>query len=185
MNEGPAQPRIEPIASSDDDAPLNIFRTLAHNEPLSKAFRRLGAHLLLGEVLPAREREIVILRVGWRCGSEYEFGQHTAIGSSVGLTDDEVARLAGCGAGVWSEGDRALVNLADELCDDDLVSANTWHVLRQRWNDAELLELLVLAGFYRMVSGMLNSTGVALEPRTSGWPLRAAPLRRAPRQEPS
>lgn len=183
--QGPAHPRIAPVDWRRDDPPLNIFLTLAHNEALSKGFRRLGAHLLSGGVLPAREREIVILRVGWRCGSEYEFGQHTVIGGSVGLTDGEIARLADCGHGEWDEGDRALVALADELCESDVVSEDTWRALSQRWSDAELLELLVLAGFYRLVSGMLNSAGVALEPQTPAWPDGSVPVRRAPRDEQS
>jgi alkylhydroperoxidase family enzyme len=181
--QGPTGPRIAPVPWRRDDPPLNIFLTLAHNEDLSKGFRRLGAHLLSGGVLPAREREIVILRVGWRCGSEYEFGQHTVIGASIGLTDGEIARLADCGDGDWDEGDGALVALADELCEHDVVAADTWRTLSTRWSEAELLELLVLAGFYRMVSGMLNSAGVALEPQTPGWPSGATPRRRAPRQE--
>jgi 4-carboxymuconolactone decarboxylase len=180
VDDGPDQPRIPAIVASDKEGTLNIFLTLAHNEGLSKAFRRLGAHLLTGGVLPAREREIVILRVGWRCGSEYEFGQHNVIGTSMGLTGDEVARLADCGHGEWDEDDRALVALADELCATDIVSAETWQVLSQRWSSAELLELLVLAGFYRMVSGMLNSVGVALEPQTPRWPDGSSPVRRAP-----
>lgn len=184
MNEGPSRPRIEPVPRGDD-ATLNIFQTLAHNEALSKALRRFGAHLLSGGVLPSREREIVILRVGWRCGAEYEFGQHTVIGASVGLTDDEIAGLAECGAVEWDETDRAVIAMADELCDDDLVSEDTWRTLAQRWSDAELLELLVLAGFYRLVCGMLNSVGVALEPQTPRWPDATAPLRRAPREEPT
>lgn len=183
VSDGPTEPRI-PALPGDVEPSLNIFRTLAHNEDLSKAFRRFGAHLLAGGVLPARERELVILRVGWRCGSEYEFGQHHVIGASEGLTDEEINRLADCGSGEWDEGDRALVAMADELCELDAVSAQTWDALRHRWDNAELLELLVLAGFYRMVSGMLNSVGVALEPQTLRWPSGASPIRRAP-QEPS
>jgi alkylhydroperoxidase family enzyme len=181
VSSDPTRPRIPTVRYDRADAPLNIFATLAHNRPLSKAFRHLGAHLLSAGVLPARVREIVILRVGWRCGSEYEFGQHTVIGRSVDLTDDEIARLAE-GPGEWSEDDRALVAMVDELCADDVVSEGTWQALSRRWSEAELLELLVLAGFYRMVSGMLNSAGVALEPSTPGWPDSASPVRRAPRQ---
>ena len=61
MIEEPAGPRIDPLPA-DEGAPrqLNIFRTLAHNEALSKGFLQLGGHLLGGEVLPVREREIVI-----------------------------------------------------------------------------------------------------------------------------
>jgi len=179
------RPRIDPLPPrGDEPGELNIFRTLAHNEKLAKGFLRLGGHLLGGGVLPAREREIVILRTGSRAGSEYEFGQHTRIGRQAGLTDDEIARLADIDAGRWSDDDAALVCMVDELCGHDVVSETTWQRLRARWSDAQLLELLVLAGFYRLASGMLNSVGVALEPTTPGWPPDAVGARRAPRDDP-
>jgi hypothetical protein len=62
-----------------------------------------------------------------------------------------------------------------------LVSDGTWRALASRWSDEQLLELLVLAGFCRLVSGLLNSVGVALEPTTPGWPVAASPRRHAPR----
>jgi alkylhydroperoxidase family enzyme len=182
MSDRPSGPRVAPVPSSVEPAPLNIFRTLAHNEPLNKAFLKLGGHLLGGGVLPAREREIVILRVGWRAGSEYEFGQHTAIGKKAGLRDEEISRLADCGSGSWDPGDETLIRFVDELCDTDSVGDQTWQLLANRWSDAEMLELLVLAGYYRLVSGVLNSVRVALEPGTPGWPEDAQPARRAPRE---
>ncbi|MEO6204612.1 MAG: carboxymuconolactone decarboxylase family protein [Mycobacteriales bacterium] len=173
--------RIEPL---DVDVkglpPLNIFKTLAHNPPLSRGFLALGSHLLRAGGLPARERELVILRVGWRSESEYEFGQHTQIGLAEGLTDEEVARVASNREG-WSLADAALIALADELCDHNVVSEGTWATLAERWSEPELLELLVLAGYYRLVSGMLNSAGVALEPGTPGWPVGVDARLRAPR----
>jgi 4-carboxymuconolactone decarboxylase len=183
MIEEPPRPRIDPLPADEGSRPpLNIFRTLARNEPLSKGFLELGGHLLGGGVLPVREREIVILRTGFRSGSEYEFGQHTRIGRKGGLTDDEIGWLADSGMSQWSTDDAALVRLVDELCDDNIVSDGTWEALKARWTEAELLELLVLAGFYRLVSGMLNSVGVALEPSTPGWPDGANGRYRAPRQ---
>jgi len=133
-------------------------------------------------VLPGRAREIIILRVGYQAGSEYEFGQHTRLGREAGLTDEEIAALADAGTGRWADDEAALVSLVDELCADDQVSEPTWKRLSERWSDAELLELLVLAGFYRLVSGVLNSVGVALEPGTPGWPPGAPDRRRAPRE---
>src|SRR3954449_1282344 len=127
----PAAPRIAPLPPTDDGRQLNIFRTLARNRPLYKGFLALGGHLLAGGGLPAREREIVILRAGFRCGSEYEFGQHTRIGRGVGLTGDEIERLGAVGQGQgdgdssdgdWSDGDRALIDMVDELCADDVVT---------------------------------------------------------------
>jgi alkylhydroperoxidase family enzyme len=189
--------RIAPLPADDETAgsalgrvpgregpPLNIFRTLARHPDLFRAFARLGGYLLRDGTLPARERELVILRVGWRSGSEYEFGQHTVIGRGAGLTDEEIARLAVEGTAGWSDDDAALLRLADELCAADVVSDVTWTALTSRWDEPALLELLVLAGYYRLVSGMLNSAGVPLEPTTPGWPAGAdAGVRRAPREE--
>lgn len=174
-------PRIAVRPTDSDPPPLNIFRTLAHNRPLYKGFLGLGGHLLAGGVLPVREREIVILRTGWQCASEYEFGQHTTIGIDGGLSQDEVAALADVGDGGWSDGDAALIALVDEVCADNAVSDATWQRLATRWSEAELLELVVLCGYYRLVSGLLNSVEVALESTTPGWPEGADPVRRAPR----
>ena len=182
MTDLPAQPRIAPLPATDDQRQLNIFRTLSRNHDLYKGFLALGGHLLGGSGLPAREREIVILRTGFRAGSEYEFGQHTRIGAAVGLTDAEIARLADAGDGTWTDDDAALVAMVDDLCADDVVSEATWKQLTTRWTEEQLLELLVLAGYYRLVSGLLNSVGVALEPDTPGWPEGMAQPRRAPRE---
>jgi len=187
-------PRIEPLPPEDTTAgqttvgsdrnagrPLNIFLTLAKNPPLFDVCTRFGSHLLFKGGLPAREREIVILRVGWNAQSEYEFGQHTVIGKQAGLTDDEIGRLAQAGIAGWDDDDAALLRLADELCEKDIVSDSTWKALTSRWDEPQLLELLMLAGYYRLVSGVLNSAGVALEPTTPGWPEGVAGLRHAPR----
>jgi alkylhydroperoxidase family enzyme len=154
-----------------DGEALNIFRTLAHQPTLLKRFNVLGGAFLVHGVLPAREREIVILRVGWNCRSVYEFGQHTVMGREAGLTDEEIASLATTrAAGPWSADDEALIALADEICADDCAGDATFAALRRRWNDAELVELVALAGFYRMVSGLLNTLGVQPEPGLPGWP---------------
>ena len=182
MTEGPQRPRILPLPDEGADrARLNIFGTLARNPALYKAFLSLGGHLLTAGELPAREREIVILRTGCRSESEYEFAQHRAIGREAGLTDTEIEWLAGDGA--WSQDDAALVAMVDELVDDNMVSEETWQRLTRRWSETQLLELLVLCGFYRLVSGLLNSIGVAIEPGTPGWPATASHLRQAPREQ--
>ncbi|HET7309952.1 MAG TPA: carboxymuconolactone decarboxylase family protein [Mycobacteriales bacterium] len=177
-----AGPRIDPLTPDEaahllgETRPLNIFLTLARNEDLFTSFLSLGSYLLSRKgTIPRREREIVILRVGWRCGSDYEFGQHTLIGKHVGLTDDEIGRLATQGLDGWSGQDAALVAMSDELCRDDVVSDATWARLAEQWSQPQLLELLVLAGFYRLVSGFLRSVGVQREPGTPGFPDGAQP----------
>jgi 4-carboxymuconolactone decarboxylase len=176
------RPRIAPAADLPPDVaaklattfgdgePLNIFRTLAKAPKMLESVQRMGGFLLSGKGIPPREREIVVLRVGWRAGSEYEFGQHTVIGREAGLTDEEILRLTEDGLDGWDDGDRLLVALADDLHADDKVDDRTWIGLAERWTEPQLIELLVLAGFYRLISGFLNSTGVQLEPGTPGWP---------------
>jgi 4-carboxymuconolactone decarboxylase len=188
MTERPTSARIPPVvdfdaelqeilagALSHDGTPLNIFGVLARHPKLLKRFNLLGGFLLNKGLLPEREREIVILRIGWNANAQYEFGQHTLIGRRCGLTDDEIVALTRpIGDHDWSDEDRALIALADELADDDCVTDATWARLASRWNEAELVELLLLAGFYRMVSGFLNSAGVELDAGVPGFPERTA-----------
>lgn len=183
----PSAPRIAPVTEPTelqaqllgqqavgDGKVQNIFATLAKNTRVLKRFSEMGGMLLFRGVVPAREREIVILRVGWNCQSQYEFGQHTTIGMRVGLTDAEIADLCGDRAGAtWSEADAELIDLADELCGDDCVSDATWAKLAARWEEDALIELVVCAGFYRMVSGFLNSAGVQLDAGVPTWPAGA------------
>lgn len=188
--ERPTRPRLAPVAEPSGEAaelieaampapqgtPLNIFTTLAHHPKLLKRFNLFGGYLLNKGLLPAREREIVILRVGWNARAVYEFGQHTMIGERVGLSHDEMAALASDDPGDgWDDDDRALIAMADELCADDCVSDATYRRLQARWSEAELLELVVYAGFYRLVSGMLNTFGVELDPGVPGWPQGSTP----------
>jgi 4-carboxymuconolactone decarboxylase len=180
----PASPRIAPITQPSPELeeifakalvgpsgkPINIFGTLGHHPKLLKRFNVLGGFFLNAGLLPARDREIVILRVGYRCQAVYEFGQHTVIGLRVGLTNDEIASLASTSAGSWSPKDQALIALADDLCADNCVSDATWAALQADWNEAELIELVMVAGMYRMVSGFLNTMGVQLDEGVPGWP---------------
>jgi len=178
-----AQPRVDPLTEDqvrellgERGRPLNIFLTLAKNEPLFTAFMNLGGYLLGKRFgVERRERELVILRVGWRSGSDYEFGQHTVIGKQVGVTDEEIVRLTQDGLDGWSDDDAALLAMADELCADNDVSDATWAALSRRWSEQQLLDLLVLAGFYRLVSGFLRSVRVQREPGTPGFPKESTP----------
>ena len=156
-------------ALTHDGKPLNIFGVLSHHPKLMKRFNLLGGFLLNKGEVPAREREIVILRIGWNAQAEYEFGQHTVIGKECGLTDEEIAAIAG-GSHEWSEADALLLALADELSDDDCVSDATYAGLAAIWSEAQLIELVVTAGFYRLVSGFLNTFGVQLDDGIPGWP---------------
>ena len=181
----PASPRIAPLVDLTEElqtimggginspagTPLNIFGTIAHHPKLLKRFMNFAGLFLNKGLLPAREREIVILRVGWNCQSVYEFGQHTVIGQRVGLSLTEIGALTmSSNEFNWSERDIALIAMSDELCADDCVSEATWNLLKAHWKENELIELVMVAGTYRLVSGFLNTMGVELDVDTPGWP---------------
>lgn len=180
----PTTPRLDPlrVEEMDDDTratmpsarPLNIFATLARHPKLLKRWLVFGNHVLGKSTLPERERELAILRVGWRCRAEYEFGQHTVIGKRAGITDAEIAALTrDLDQGGWSDADRTLLVAVDELHDDHCISDETWGALGQRWDQQQLLDLIFTVGQYTLVSMALNSLGVQRDDGVPGFPSRA------------
>jgi alkylhydroperoxidase family enzyme len=175
------QPRVEPTVEEDWDdetrrlldrvGRLNVFTTIAHHPKLLKRWLVFGAHVLAKSSLPARERELVILRVGWRCASPYEFGQHTLIGREVGLTDGEIRRLTEPNADdTWSPRDAALIAAVDELVAGQRVSDDTWAALSLDWSTEQLLDVVFAVGQYVMTCMALNTFGVQLDEGVPGFP---------------
>eukprot|EP01030_Chromulinospumella_sphaerica_P020736 gene20736-20661_t len=143
---------------------LNIFRTLARAPAALKGFLGWGEYVLSKKNdLPAREREIVILRIGYLCKSGYEWTQHVPIGERAGLTGDEIARIKqGADAG-WSDADAALIRASDELHHTYFVSDATWAALKRHFSDKQCMDVVFSAGQYTQVCMMLNSFGVQLD----------------------
>ncbi|MGH9843136.1 MAG: carboxymuconolactone decarboxylase family protein [Blastocatellia bacterium] len=151
----------------------NIFTTLARHPKLLKNWLAFGSHVLSQSTLPAREREIVILRVGWLCRAEYEWGHHVAIGKKAGLGSDDIARIAeGADATGWDEFEAALLRAVDELHTNSFISDSTWQALAGRYNTEQLLDFLFTVGQYKLVSMVLNSTGIQLEEGFEGFSMR-------------
>lgn len=181
-----SKPRVPPITDSEQDADsrevlqatavaregrvLNIYRTLAHHPKLLKRWGVFGTHILYKNTLPARERELLILRTGWLCRSEYEWGQHTLIARASGVTDDEIARVKdGPNATGWSPADAALLRSTDELHADAFISDATWAALSVRWNTQQLIDIVFTVGQYHVVSMALNTLGVQLDDGVPGF----------------
>lgn len=187
--------RIAPVADPDaeqaaalakalpraDGSPLNVFATLAHAPRLLRRVNALGGYFAVHGRTSARDRELVVLRVAGRTGSAYEAAHHRAIGAAAGLTPAEVGAALGGdeaapdgapqpAAHPWAPADAALLRATDELVAERTVSDATWAELSATRDTAELLELLVLAGFYAMLAGVIDAAGIALDllpPRTS------------------
>jgi len=178
-----SQPRIDPIPPADwpeDIArlrggqggdPPNIMRTLANHPELMRRWVVFANHILGKSSLPVRDRELLMLRIGWLAGSAYEFGQHTLIALRSGISQDEVDRIpAGPDAEGWSDWDRTLLRAVDELKADGMVSDATWAALGQRYDTHQLMDTVFTVGQYNLVSWALNSFGVQLDDGVPGFP---------------
>ncbi len=144
---------------------LNIFRTLVHAPKALTAFLAWGGYILSRRnSLSDRDRELVILRTGFNCGSGYEFTQHTRIGLDAGLSAAEIEAIkAGPGDPSWCDNDRALLRATDDLTRDHHVSDASWAALAFM-TDKQKMDLVMTVGQYTQVSMMLNSFGVQLDP---------------------
>jgi 4-carboxymuconolactone decarboxylase len=144
---------------------LNIFRTLVRAPKALTRFNAWGGYVLSRRNdLPEREREIVILRVGYLCRSGYEFTQHTRIGLESGLTPEEIERIKrGADAG-WSPADAVLIRAADELHADQFITEPTWTELGRHFSETQCMDVVFTTGQSTQVSMILNTFGVQLDP---------------------
>ena len=164
--EGP--PRIPPLESAEG---INISRTLAHHPALSDAWLTFARYVLGDNTLPPRDRELLILRIGYLCGAEYEWGQHSRIARQVGLSDAEIVRVTrGPDAPEWSGFDRALLLAVDELHADAYISDDTWAALDVRYDTKQLMDVVFTVGEYNLVSMALKTFRVPLDEGVEGFP---------------
>ena len=182
-------PRIAPLEPPDTEsveqelsrlmgdapvAPLALFRTLAHHEALLQRFRQIGSALLSFGTLEPIERETVIHRVTARAGAAYEWGVHAAI-FAPRVGGDEAwleATWHGTAADFADERQRLLVELCDELHETATVSDGLYERLERHWDAAQIVELLCLAGFYRLVAYLVNGLKIEPEPWAVTAPAR-------------
>ncbi len=176
-------PRIPPLPAAEWDdrlsrllehspggttEPMHIFTTLGRADP--ELFRRwlgFGGALLSGSLSP-RLRELVILRTAYRFGGRYEWAQHIELGEKEGITRTELAALGAPDLGAaatWASLERAALDAVDDTADAGAVSDATWDALAAHLGPGQLVELLMLIAHYLMLTTVLRSLRLPLEPR--------------------
>jgi len=158
-----------------DVEPLVLFRTLAQHPDLMSRMRPLGAGILGSTTVEPRERELMILRTTALNGALYEWGVHaTAFGASVGIDEADARAIARPDASDderWSDADRIVLRLADELHATSTVSDELWEELQCGHSLPQAIELIATAGWYRLLSYVINAAQLEPEP----WAARAEP----------
>ncbi len=153
--------------------PIALFRTLARNPRVLGKIR--SANLLDRGSLERRDRELVILRTCARCGAGYEWGVHASVfAPRVGISEAELRATAAreIDPGAWSAKDRALLRFADALHDGADLDDATYAELAAHFREDQIVELLVLAGFYHTISFVVNALRIPAEPGARALPFR-------------
>lgn len=179
------QPRIAPVEKAEwndlqrqiltpyeeSGRLYNVFTTMARHPELARDWLVFGGHILSRSTLPPRDRELLILRIGWLCKAEYEWAHHVPLGRAAGLTDEEILRITQePEAAGWGAFDAALLRAVDELHRDAFITDATWKTLAGKYDEKQMMDLVFTVGQYNLVSMALNSFGVQIEPGFEGFP---------------
>jgi len=153
-------------------AQLNIFRTLFHRPATAKAISDLLLSLLLNAALSHRLRELVIMRIGWVTGCDYEWTQHWPIAQNMGgCTPDELLAVrAWRGAEGFDEADRAVLAATDEMLDTGKLSDESWARCHAALGRDACVDLVAAIGTWSMISTLARGLGVKLEEGVASWP---------------
>jgi len=186
------KPRIEPVSLEDADArtrellermpaetrTLNVFRTFANHPELMSRWLGFAGYVLRSSTLEPRLRELIVLRVGWRCRSPYEWGQHVIVGRRAGVVDADLERLTlGPEVDGWTAAEAVALRATDELLERHSLGDATWAGLTEHFSTHQILDLIFLVGQYQMVASALNALRVerddGLDPADVPFPTQA------------
>lgn len=170
-----ASPRIPPLPESQwsdtqralvakygrDGRAGNDLRTLLHVPQIVDAVMPFRNYLSNESSLSPRHRELLILRTAWLCGSDYLWGLHAARARRLGMTADDLRRVAsGPDAAGWDAFDATLLRLADQLYRNSSVNDATWKALTASYDLYNMMDAVMTVGDFMMLSTMFNSMGV-------------------------
>jgi 4-carboxymuconolactone decarboxylase len=183
----PLEPPYEPDVEASlakwmppgvDVDPLRLFRTFVVHDELASRMRGLGAGILgRSATVPPPLREVVIHRTSALTGAEYEWGVHAAtFGKALGLTDDQLHSTVhgGWTDDCWDADQAAVFRLSDELHETGTLSDELWETLTQRFDEPQILELIVTAGWYHLIGYVCNGARVELEDWAPRFPAATA-----------
>jgi alkylhydroperoxidase family enzyme len=156
-----------------DDSFLPFVGIMLRHPQLYAKFNPLGNQILQNGQLPARDREIVTLRVGWLCQTAFQWAHHVRIAHQLGMSPDELERIAqGPSSPGWAERDRVLLAAVDELHASSTLSEQTWRDLQPHFDEQQLIELVFAVGFYHLMSFLLNGLDIRPDPALKGLQAR-------------
>ena len=165
--------RAAEVGIPEQMATLSVFRILLQHPPVAKAIYGMLAALLFGKNrLAPRLRELMIMRIGWVTGSEYEWTQHWRVAKDLGLSDELILSVRDWQhANGLTEADRAVLQATDDTLTAGAISDETWsRVCDVLETEEERVELVAAIGNWGLFSRLLRSLDVPLEEGIASWP---------------
>jgi 4-carboxymuconolactone decarboxylase len=173
-------PRFEPRTAVEIDAwaaaqdlppqfrdagfPTNLVALGLNNEGLFSAYATVARYISTRLAIPARTRELLIIRCAVKVGSAYEWEHHVRIGRGAGLTDSDLEALASAEPSTsLTPADAGLVRACDQLIDDAQLSESTFRELSADFTTSELMEIISVVGTYYWTAMLLRSFQVPVE----------------------
>jgi len=141
---------------------LNFSRVLVRHPALYRAFMPYIARVIPGSGLPARDREVLVVRTLALGGDVYEAHHHVQIALKAGMSEADIEAVRSGDASL-SEWDKVLVIAADELVQRQKLSDASWAALGARYSQEQCMEVVFLVGCYNVMAMLTNSFGIALE----------------------
>jgi alkylhydroperoxidase family enzyme len=165
------QAALEFLIAGPAQKTANIYKTLARAPELAMKMVAFGRALRNDSLMSARHRETIILRIGWNCRGEYEFAQHRRVALESGMTIEDVKRICdGPDAEGWDPFERWLCIAADDLHNTNKLSDAAWEAIRAEYDDEQVVQAMLLIGYYTLVSYVLNALGTPIEPGQVSFP---------------
>jgi alkylhydroperoxidase family enzyme len=151
-----------------------IMFTLCRFPALWESILDVAAQLQGPEsTLPPRDRKLAILRTAWLCQAPYEFGEHVEQAKRIGVTSVEIdAVVDGSGSTFWSDHERAILQVVEELHKSAMVSDQTWNNVAATFDEAQMFELVVLVGQFTATAYFQNALRLRMEPSNAGLAAR-------------
>lgn len=161
---------IQPLSDANWPAPvadlregfagaLNVYRTMAHNPALLRAWAPLRQHLVKDSALGAERSEVVILRAGVRLGSDYEWQHHVSRARALGFSDDRIRAIRD---GAEAE-DGLIAAAVDALFDEKRIPAALHDELADLIGIEAVFDLIATVGFYSVLGGILMTYDVPVD----------------------
>ena len=145
------------------DQDLSALALFLNHADLAKAYFPWSTFILSQGKLSTRDRELLILRIGYLRKSEYEWAQHVLICKGANIPEEDVRRVTqGAEAPEWSAKDRLLMTAVEELLEGAMLSDKTFEGLSEHFDKQSLIELIFVVGTYDMVAMAFNSLGIPM-----------------------